>query len=326
MEKITTFKEVSEIINNAKNISIYTHINTDCDAMGSALALREALKLLDKNADVFVHSNFPNYFKFYGDISFVNHKSVEGKYDLAICVDSATEGRLGKYKFTYRRGVKTTLAIDHHHLSNEMFCKTNFVKEASSTAEILFELLIYMKVKLSPYICKCLISGILTDTGRFTHSVKPRTLEVVSKLLKYGKLKMEDITTPLFNSMEFKVFNLLQLAYQKIEFYAENKLAIIMFSIDDFKRTGTSLDDVDAFPDIPLQLECIKFAILASEDDKGYFRVSFRSKGKISAKDVAETFGGGGHLNASGCKIFGSFDEVKDKLLNNSFEVLGWKK
>lgn len=326
MEKMTTFKEVSEIINSANNISIYTHINTDCDAMGSAIALREALRLMGKNADVYVNSNFPNYFKFYGSLEEVNKKSFEGKYDLAICVDSATEGRLGKYKFTWRKGVKNTLAIDHHHLSNDMFCKFNCVQEASSTAEILFELLIYMKVQLNPYICKCLISGILTDTGRFTHSVKPRTLEVVSKLLKYGKLKIEEITTPLFNSMEYRVFNLLQLAYQKIEFYSENKLAIIMFSKEDFKNTETTLDDVDAFPDIPLQLECIKFAILASEDDKGYFRVSFRSKGELSAKDVAESFGGGGHLNASGCKIFGSFDEVKDRLLNNSFEVLGWKK
>ncbi|MBR7172495.1 MAG: bifunctional oligoribonuclease/PAP phosphatase NrnA [Clostridia bacterium] len=326
MDKMIMLSDVAKIIRESNNISIYTHINTDCDALGSSLALREALKQMGKNADVYVNSNFPNNFKFYGDLSFVNHKTVEGKYDLAICLDSATEGRLGKYKFTYRKGVKNTLAIDHHQLSNENFCKVNFVKEASSTSEILFELLISMKVKLTKYICKCLISGILTDTGRFTHSIKPKTLFVVSKLLKYGELKMEEITTPLFNSMTFEVFNLMQLAYDKIEFYSDKRLAMIMFSNEDFKKTSTTINDVDAFPDIPLQLECVKFAILASEDDKGYFRVSFRSKGEISAKDVAESFGGGGHLNASGCKIFGTFEEVKEKLLSNSLEILGWKK
>lgn len=318
--------QIADLIKKSNNVSIYTHINTDCDAMGSALALREALLSMGKNADVYVNSNFPNNFTFYGDLSHVNKKSISEKYDLAICLDSATEGRLGKYKFTYRKGVKTTLAIDHHHLSNEKFCKVNYVKEASSTAEILFELLIYMKVKLTPYMCKCLISGISTDTGRFTHSVKNKTFFTVSKLLKYGNLTMEEITNPLFNSLKFEVFNLMQLAYQKIEFYSEQKLALIMFSKEDFKRTSTTLDDVDIFPDIPMQLECVKFAILASEDDKGYFRVSFRSKGELSAKDVAESFGGGGHLNASGCKIFGSFEEVKQLLLNNSLEILGWKK
>lgn len=324
--KMIMHSDVANIIKEANNVSIYTHINTDCDALGSSLALREALIQMGKNADIYVNSNFPNNFKFYGDLSFVNQKTIEGKYDLAICLDSATEGRLGKYKFTYKRGVKTTLAIDHHHLSNEQFCKVNFVRESSSTAEILFELLISMKVKLTPYICKCLTSGILTDTGRFTHSIKPKTLMVVSKLLKYGDFKMEEVTQPLFNSLTFKVFTLMQHAYQKIEFYSEKKVAMIMFSNEDFKETGTTINDVDAFPDIPLQLECVKFAILASEDDKGYFRVSFRSKGKLSAKDVAESFGGGGHLNASGCKIFGTFDEVKETLLNNTLEILGWKR
>lgn len=326
MDKMITINEVAKLINEANKVSIYIHINTDCDAMGSSLALREALILMGKQADVYVNSNFPNNFKFYGDLDFVNKKSVEGKYDLAICLDSATEGRLGKYKFTYRKGVEKTLAIDHHHLSNEQFCKFNYIKESSSTSEILFELLIFMKVKLTPYICKCLISGILTDTGRFTHSIKPKTLMVVSKLLKYGTLKMEEITTPLFNSLTYEVFNLMQMAYQKMEFYSDKHLALIMFSREDFIKTSTTLDDVDIFPDIPLQLECVKFAILASEDDKGYFRVSFRSKGELSAKDVAESFGGGGHLNASGCKIFGSFEDVKNQLLNNTLEILGWKK
>ena len=318
--------KIIELLKNSNSVSIYTHINTDCDAMGSSLALRESLIQMGKQVDVFINSEFPNNFKFYGDLDFVNKKSVEGKYELAICLDSATEGRLGKYKFTYRKGVEKTLAIDHHHLSNEQFCKFNYIKESSSTSEILFELLIFMKVKLTPYICKCLISGILTDTGRFTHSIKPKTLMVVSKLLKYGSLKMEEITTPLFNSLTYEVFNLMQMAYQKMEFYSDKHLALIMFSREDFIKTSTTLDDVDIFPDIPLQLECVKFAILASEDDKGYFRVSFRSKGELSAKDVAESFGGGGHLNASGCKIFGSFEDVKNQLLNNTLEILGWKK
>lgn len=326
MNKTITIKDVAELIFKSNKISIYTHINTDCDAMGSSLALREVLILMGKKADVYVNSNFPNNFKFYGDLEFVNKKTIDGKYDLAVCLDSATEGRLGKYKYTYRKGIENSLAIDHHHLSNENFCKFNYVKESSSTAEILFELLIYMKVKLSAFMCKCLISGILTDTGRFTHSIKPKTLMVVSKLLKYGALKMEEITTPLFNSLEYEVFNLMQLAYQKMEFYSDKHLALIMFSREDFIKTSTTLDDVDIFPDIPLQLECVKFAILASEDDKGYFRVSFRSKGDLSAKDVAESFGGGGHLNASGCKIFGLFDDVKNQLLNNTLEILGWKK
>ncbi len=316
--------KVAEVLSESKNVSIYTHINTDCDALGSALALKEALNFLGKNVDIYINSNFPVAFDFYGDLSYINTKTVEGKYDLAVCVDCASEARLGKYKFTYRKGVKKTLCIDHH-MTNEMFCKVNYIVEASSTAEILFDVLKTLKIHFTPTICKNLLSGILTDTGKFMHSVGEKTLIVASKLLKFGNIKIEDVSTPLFNSMSMDTFNLLKKVYQKIEFYSGNKLAIIMFNRRDFIDTNTTLDDTDAFPDVLLQLKCVDFGILASEDDKGYFRVSFRSKGDISARAVAESFGGGGHPNASGCKIFGSFDDVKQQLIDNTLQVLGWE-
>ena len=325
--KIKTMKnKVIETLLNANSVAIYTHINTDCDAVGSSLALREVLRQLGKEVDVYVNSNFSNNFKIYGDISFYNQKTCKEKYDLAVCLDSATEGRLGKYKFTYRRGVKTTLAIDHHELSNGMYCKINYVRHASSTSEILYDLFREMNIEFTPYICKCLISGIATDTGKFTHSTTSKTFKVMSELLKHSNLTMEEITNPLFNSMKTEIFELLKRAYSRLELYSGGKLGIIMLHISDFLETNTSIDEVDIFPDIPLQLECVQFAILASEDDKGYFRVSLRSKGNVSARDVAATFGGGGHLNASGCKIFGDFDEVKQRLIDSTLQTLGWQK
>ena len=316
--------EVIKVLNEAHNISIYTHINTDCDALGSALALKEAMNGLGKNVDIYIHSNFPVSFEFFGDLSFINQKTVEGKYDLAVCVDCATEARLGKYKFVYRKGIRKTLNIDHHS-ANELFCKVNYVKQASSTAEILFEILDTMKIRFTDTMCKNLLSGIMTDTGKFSHGATSKTLVIVSKLLRFGKIKIEDVSVPLFSSMTMDSFELLKKVYEKIEFFANNKLAVIVLSRRDFIDTNTTLDDTDPFPDVLLQLKSVQFGILASEDDKGYFRVSFRSKGDISAREVAETFGGGGHPNASGCKIFGSFDDVKDQLINNTLQTLGWE-
>ncbi len=317
---------VISALSNSNYVAIYTHINTDCDAIGSSLALRDVLISLGKKADIFVNSAFPNNFKFYGDLSFVNTKTCDEKYDTAVCLDLPNELRLGKYRFKYKKNVKTTICIDHHVLSNEKFCKINFVKEASSTAEILFGIFKKMKVKLSNFACKCLLSGIITDTGVFTHTTTKNTFFVASKLLEIGKIKIEDVTTPLLNSTSNEVFELMKRAYSKIEFYSDSKLGIIMFSRNDFIETNTTLDDLDVFPDIPLKLEKVQFAILASEDEKGYFRVSFRSKGELSAKNVANVFGGGGHLNASGCKIFGEYADVKQKLIDSVMQTFGWEK
>ena len=316
--------EVIKVLNEAHNISIYTHINTDCDALGSALAFKEAMNGLGKNVDIYIHSNFPVSFQFYGDLSFINQKTIEGKYDLAVCVDCASEARLGKYKFVYRKGIRKTLNIDHHS-ANELFCKVNYIKQASSTAEILFEILDTMKIRFTETMCKNLLSGIMTDTGKFSHGATAKTMVIVSKLLRFGKIKIEDVSVPLFNSMTMDSFELLKRVYEKIEFFADNKLAVIVLSRRDFIDTNTTLDDTDPFPDVLLQIKDVQFGILASEDDKGYFRVSFRSKGDISARAVAETFGGGGHPNASGCKIFGSFDDVKEQLIQNTLQTLGWK-
>ncbi len=322
---IDEFEQVVDALFAAKNVAIYTHINTDCDAMGSSLALREALLELGKNVDVFINSDFPDNFKFYGDLSFVNKKTCD-RIDLAVCLDCATESRLGKYKYTYRKGVKNTLLIDHHITVTERYCKINYVRRASSTAELLFDIIEALRATFSKDICKNLLSGIVTDTGKFVHTTSSKTFEIASKLLTLSKLRMEDICEPLFNSMSLGVFEMLKLAYQRLEFYSDHKVALLMFEDSDFKKFGITLHDLDAFPDLPLELNVVKFAILASEDDKGYFRVSMRSKGEVSARAVAESFGGGGHFNASGCKIFGDKEEVKQRLIDNTLEVLGWKK
>ena len=318
--------KVIEILSSSNSVAIYAHINTDCDAVGSSLALREVLLQMGKKVDVFVHSNFPTNFEFYGDIESFYNKKTQSSYDLAVCLDTATENRLGKYKFSYRKGLKNTLAIDHHHLSNDMFCKNNYVVESSSTCEILFGLFEKMKVNFTPYICKCLLSGIITDTGKFMHSATDNTFETFGKLLNYGKLKIEEVTLPLLNSISFETFEMIKQSYNKMEFYSNNKLAILMFKHSDFINMGVSLEDTSIISELALQIKRVQFSILASEDDKGYFRVSLRSKGDISAKKVAETFGGGGHINASGCKIFGEYDKVKQMLLDNTLTTLGWKK
>lgn len=320
------FEKIIKLLSDAGNISIYSHINTDCDAMGSSLALKLALQQLGKHVDVYSNSNFPTNFKFYGEhIAMLNKKTCD-KYDLCVCLDTPNEGRLGKYKFTYRKNVKNVIVIDHHTLSNEKFGRFSYVLEASSTCEILYGVLKKLYISFDKDICRFLLSGILTDTGKFSHSVTPKTIRIVSKLLHFGGLDMESLTTPLFNSMSYSSFEMLKKLYERIEFYSDNKFALVMFKRQDFIDTGTTLDDTNAFPDLPLQLESVQFAILASEDDKGYFRVSFRSKGEISARSVAETFGGGGHPNASGCKIFGSYEDVKQQLIDSTINVLGWKK
>ena len=49
------------------------------------------------------------------------------------------------------------------------------------------------------------------------------------------------------------------------------------------------------------------------ETQKDKFKISFRAK-SADVNAVASTFGGGGHTLASGCQIFGEYEEVVDKI------------
>ena len=109
------FEKIIKLLNESNNIAIYSHVNTDCDAMGSSLALKLALQQMGKKVDVYSNSDFPSNFKFYGKhIDELNKKTCE-KYDLAVCLDTPNEGRLGKYKFSYRKGIKNVIVIDITH-------------------------------------------------------------------------------------------------------------------------------------------------------------------------------------------------------------------
>ena len=119
--------------------------------------------------------------------------------------------------FFFKKGVKNVIVIDHHTLSNEKFGRISYVLEASSTCEILYGILKKLNIKFTEEISKYLLSGILTDTGKFSHSVSAKTIRIVSKLLAFGKHEMESLTTPLFNSMSFNSFEMLKKLYKEFK-------------------------------------------------------------------------------------------------------------
>jgi phosphoesterase RecJ-like protein len=68
----------------------------------------------------------------------------------------------------------------------------------------------------------------------------------------------------------------------------------------------------------------VKVAILFREDKKVRDRinVSFRSKGDVDVNKIASSFGGGGHVRASGCILEGPLAEVERKVLARVEEML----
>ncbi|MBQ7467008.1 MAG: bifunctional oligoribonuclease/PAP phosphatase NrnA [Clostridia bacterium] len=307
----TSLEKITEIIKTYKTFAIYTHVHTDIDAVGSALALKNGLESLGKIANVFVDSQLPENAYFLKGASLINNEKLK-EYDVAVVLDLSDESRLGRLRYKYKKNTKVSICVDHH-LDPDDFCRFAFVNDkVSSTCELICELLKLLNVDFTQDICKCLISGILTDTGGLKFSsAYPSTFKIVGELLQKSGLAMDEITYPLFNSKSIYEYNLWKVSINNTQLFYENQFALITITQNDFKQTNTSMKDTKGLTDNALLLESVKVVVLVSEDVDGIYYLSIRTKSPYSAKTIAEDFGGGGHLKAAGCKIAKSLEEAK---------------
>lgn len=310
------FSKIVNVIKSNESFSIYSHMRTDIDAVASSLALKRALENMGKTAHVFIDSIMPENSKGLNGIEKINNQK-QTNYDVCIVLDCPDKSRLARLKFKFFKNTKTSIQIDHHQ-GNNMFCRHNYVDtNASSTCEIIFELLNELNAKFDTDIYKLLLSGILTDTGGLKYNTSAKTLKIASNILSSSKLPMEEISYPL-TEIGKTTFNIKKRAYEVIETYYDDKVAIICLNKDDFARANATLANTDSLVSIATELESVKITALMSEpsDEPGTFYVSLRSKDCYVVRNVAAVFGGGGHERASGCRIFGPADEVKKQLLN----------
>ena len=87
---MSTLDKIFEEINKAESIVILTHENPDGDAVGTSLALYNALKLYGKNNVDVIIPECPKTFNFLPGSSEIKKESNVENYDLAIAVDCAS--------------------------------------------------------------------------------------------------------------------------------------------------------------------------------------------------------------------------------------------
>jgi phosphoesterase RecJ-like protein len=82
-----------------------------------------------------------------------------------------------------------------------------------------------------------------------------------------------------------------------------------------YDKSGATPELTDGFINYPRSIRGVEVALFFRELQDSCFKVGFRSKGKVDVSKLAAGFGGGGHHNAAGCKISGTVDEVREKVL-----------
>ncbi len=311
------FADAAEFLENCEDALILTHNNPDGDTIGSAFALKEALRLMGKRAKVVCNEEFPERFDF---ITKTDEETEDFKEKCVIAVDIADTILMGENLEPYKDTVD--LCIDHHETNKEYAKRTLVIPEAAAACEVLFKLFEQMQLPLNTRIATCLYTGIATDTGCFKFSnAGIDTHVIVAVLMAYG-IDFPWINRHLFDVKTKKRIELESYLSQNIEYLYDDKVAIISVTDDIQKKFSMTSDDFDGITPLATRVETVEIGILIKQRGEDKFKISMRSTGDINVGKICATMGGGGHAKAAGCTVFGTFDEVKEKLIKTAGEYL----
>ena len=310
-------KQVAAILAEQDNITILTHFHPDGDTLGSALALLRALRKMGKKVN-FV-KNDPVHRKYAYLWKGLKKQDFEEKF--VVAVDIATEELLGDALKEQYAG-KIDLSIDHHP-SNTMFAKDTCLEgESAAAAEIIYYVIKELGVEFDGDMASCIYTGISTDTGCFKfRNTTARTFYIAGIMKELGA-DTETINEVMFEIKTRGELELERIMLEGMEYYFDDKLAIAVITQDMYKQTGTSEDECEYIASIPRQVAGVYVGITIRERTNGTYKASVRTKPPIDASEICRAFGGGGHMNAAGCRFDGTLEEFKNKFITVVGEVL----
>ena len=311
MSAKSTLAEIASVLRGAERVAILSHSRPDGDTLGSNLGLGAALRALGKTVSNLCEDEIPAKFCYLTGFSEFNRPQSED-FDAVVCVDCGDRLRLGA-KDPIFASCPETINIDHH-ISNDCYAKYNFVKYYASSCEIIFELVPLLGVEWNEQIATCLYTGISTDTGNFMHAnTDTHALLAAAELKKYVP-DVSVLTNILYKEMPKERLLLLSKALPTVRFFLGDRLAIMSVRHQAVEESGAETSYTEGFVDYTVNVKGVDVGVCLLESGHNVFKVSFRSKG-TDVCAIAERFGGGGHKCAAGCRVFGFFEDVVDKIV-----------
>lgn len=318
-------KKIDKIIKEKDSFLLATPA-PDGDSIGSLLALWHLLSSLNKKTILYVGESISPSLSFLDGIEKFSQKFPEERTDCVIVADTGHSSRLfGDKEARWRRLAQIMVNIDHHKGCDE-FAHVNIIdSQAAATAEILFEFFNLCNHSITKEMAVCLLTSIVADTGAFKYpNVTPRTLKVSASLVELGA-EIYPIVRELYFTKQVTAMKLAGHVFASLESGCNSQLVWGYMTRQMFELAGAKDEEGDKLVE---ELDClkgVKVYCLFKENKDGKIKVSFRSRNKLSVRDVAAKFGGGGHLQAAGCELDGAIEDVVKKVLPSLHSLLEGK-
>jgi phosphoesterase RecJ-like protein len=311
--------DVADAIRAHDKIVVVTHENPDGDALGSMLSTTLGLRAIGKDVVMYLAGSapLPAEYGFLAMDGLVRALPADVGDRVLVAVDCANERRIGEDS-SIVTDAAVVLNVDHHH-DNARFGDVDLiVDEASSTAEIVRDLLRVLGVPLTPEIAQALYVGLVTDTGRFQYTnTTPKALRLAAELVEAGA-NVHDVFRHVYETVQFAKLKLLARALERAQLFEGGRLVVSYLLKEDFAQVGAEEPYSEGIIDQLRSVEGSEMVALIREpprSDGPARRISLRSShDEVDVSAIAREAGGGGHRQAAGFSSELSIEELTEFL------------
>ena len=318
-----------EVISEANNIVLTSHIRPDCDALGSCLGMAGILRALGKKVRIVCGQATPP------NLAFIDPKNeimclgedIQAEdfadADLHMILDTSAWKQLGPMADVIRNSTYKKIIFDHHQDEDDIDAELFKNTSAEAVGRMVVEAAEHLGVEMTPEIATPVFAALATDTGWFRFpSVSDFTYQTAAKLVAAGA-SPSGIYGHLYERETLGRVRLRGTVLARIQLEVNGRLAHTFILPQDYDETGARPTDTEDLINLALEIEGVEFAVIMVGQVDGGYKLSFRSRCDVAANEVAKHFDGGGHKAAAGAFIDDEFETVQGRVLPYVREQLG---
>lgn len=307
--------KAADAIATAEHLTLACHVGPDGDALGSMIALGIAARAAGKKVEASFGSPFviPSTLSFLPTDLIIPPSQVRSDPEVMVVFDAGAPDRLVELATNAARA-KILVVIDHHVTNNGFGDIALVDASAAATGELVYELLGVLGWEITADVAQCLLTALVTDTGRFQYSsTSPRTHTIAAELLEAGA-NPDEIGRHVYEEVPFGYLKAAGDALSRAQLDAERRVVFTTVTSEDLARAGIDWSDIDNLIDLVRLATEADVAVLVKSYSDGRVKVSMRSRGETDVGRLAADFGGGGHRLAAGALVEGDPEAIMEKI------------
>lgn len=318
---MSMWQQIIPIIEQNTHFVITTHLNPDCDALGSELALAEHLINLGKEVSIINSDPAPVVYRFLDPGRRIKKFSVKQlgliqKAEVIVVVDaSGGWKRVGRPGEVFSQASAIKVCIDHHPDPTNFVDVATIDTNAAAAGELIYELILAMQGRLSLKMAEALYAAIMTDTGSFRFpKTSARTHHIIAELLQIGVQPLE-MYRKIYEQYPLARVRLKGHVIDSIKTEAQGQIAYYGLDRKTLKAYKVKTADLDGFAGLGQQIGGVRVVVFCLQSSQSKVKISLRSDGSVIVNQLAAAYGGGGHPSAAGAIVTGKLEEVMTEVV-----------